>query len=221
MSERRLLAIAYRERLERVLKVMLDENEFLSPHGIRALSRYHKDSPYILHVNGIEHRVDYEPGESTSGIFGGNSNWRGPVWFPVNFLLIESLQRFYHYYGDDFKVECPTGSGTMMNLWEVSQEISRRLSHIFLKDENGRRPVFGTSEKLPDRSVFSRPRALPRVFSRRHRPRPRSVPPNRLDRPGRKNFCSKAEQKMKPQIKADEYMIDRYHQSGMSRFIFG
>ncbi|HEX3102035.1 MAG TPA: hypothetical protein VHQ01_09600, partial [Pyrinomonadaceae bacterium] len=154
MSERRLLAIAYRERLERVLKVMLDENEFLSPHGIRALSRYHKDSPYILHVNGIEHRVDYEPGESTSGLFGGNSNWRGPIWFPVNYLLIESLQRFYHYYGDDLKVECPTGSGNMMNLWEVSQELSRRLSHIFLKDEKGRRPVFGTSEKLQTDPYF-------------------------------------------------------------------
>src|SRR5204863_6283544 len=118
-DERRLLSIAFRQRLERVLKVMLDENEFLSPHGIRALSRFHKDNPYILQVNGNEHRVDYEPAESSSGLFGGNSNWRGPVWFPVNYLLIESLQKFHHYYGDDFKVECPTGSGKMMNLWEV------------------------------------------------------------------------------------------------------
>ena len=148
MGDRRLLAIAFRSRLESVLKYMLDENEFLSPHGIRALSRFHKDCPYVLEVNGMEHRVDYEPAESSSGLFGGNSNWRGPIWFPVNYLLIESLQRFYHYYGDDLKVECPTGSGTMMNLWEVSQEISRRLSHIFLKDDNGNRPVFGTSEKL-------------------------------------------------------------------------
>jgi Glycosyl hydrolase family 63 C-terminal domain len=148
MGERRLLAIAYRDRLERVLKFMLDENEFLSPYGIRALSRYHKDVPYILHVNGAEHRVDYEPAESSSGLFGGNSNWRGPVWFPVNYLLIESLQKFHHYYGDDLKVECPTGSGTMMNLWEVSQELSRRMSHIFLKNAEGHRPVFGNAEKF-------------------------------------------------------------------------
>lgn len=146
-GERRLLAIAYRDRLERVLKVMLDESEFLSPNGIRALSRIHKDCPYILEVNGREHRVDYEPAESSSGLFGGNSNWRGPVWFPVNYLLIESLQKFHHYYGNDFKIECPTGSGNMMNLWEVSQEISRRLSHIFLRDSDGNRPVFGDSEK--------------------------------------------------------------------------
>ncbi|MEP6787683.1 MAG: glucosidase [Acidobacteriota bacterium] len=147
VGDRRLLAIAYRERLERVLKVMLDENEFLSPNGVRALSKYHKDNPYVLHVDGVNHRVDYEPAESTSGLFGGNSNWRGPVWFPVNYLLIESLQKFHHYYGDDLKVECPTGSGQMMNLWEVSEELSRRLSHIFLKDADGRRPVFGGSEK--------------------------------------------------------------------------
>ncbi len=148
MGDRRLLAVAYRDRLERVLKFMLDEDEFLSPFGVRALSKYHKDAPYILNVNGTEHRVDYEPAESSSGLFGGNSNWRGPVWFPVNYLLIESLQKFHHYYGDDLKVECPTGSGTMMNLWEVSEEISRRLSRIFLKDEDGRRPVFGAIEKF-------------------------------------------------------------------------
>jgi hypothetical protein len=148
MGERLLLAIAYRERLERVLKIMLDESEFLSPHGIRALSRFHKDCPYILEFDSQEHRVDYEPAESMSGMFGGNSNWRGPVWFPVNYLLIESLQKFHHYYGDDLKVECPTGSGNMMNLWEVSQELSRRLSHLFLQDGEGRRPVFGGSERF-------------------------------------------------------------------------
>ncbi len=147
-GERLLLAVAYRERLERVLKIMLDEDEFLSPHGIRALSRFHKDCPFFLEVDGREHRVDYEPAESTSGLFGGNSNWRGPVWFPVNYLLIESLQRFHHYYGDSFQIECPTGSGSMMNLWEVSQEISRRLSRIFLKDESGKRPAFGGVEKV-------------------------------------------------------------------------
>jgi len=154
MGERRLLAVAFRERLEKVLKVMLDENEFLSKFGIRALSKFHKDNPYVLHVNGDEHRVDYEPGESTSGLFGGNSNWRGPIWFPVNYLLIESLQKFHYYYGDDLKVECPTGSGQMMNLWEVSQELSRRLSHIFLRNGDGTRPVFGENDKMQNDPHF-------------------------------------------------------------------
>jgi hypothetical protein len=141
-----LLSIAFRERLERVLKVMLDESEFLSPHGIRALSKSHKDDPYVLHVNGEEHRVDYEPAESSSWLFGGNSNWRGPVWMPVNYLLIESLQKFHHFYGDGLKVEFPTGSGRLLDLWQVSQELSRRLSRIFLRDADGRRPVHGASE---------------------------------------------------------------------------
>ncbi len=153
-AERRLMAVVYRERLERVLKVMLDENEFLSDHGIRALSRYHKDNPYVVEVNGEEHRVDYEPAESTSGLFGGNSNWRGPVWFPVNYLLIESLQKFHYYYGDDLMVECPTGSGNMMNLWDVSQELSRRLSRIFLRDDSGKRPVFGDKLKFQTDPYF-------------------------------------------------------------------
>jgi hypothetical protein len=153
-GERRLLSVAYRDRLEKVLKRMLDESEFLSPHGIRALSRYHKDNPYILRANGDEHRVDYEPAESTSGLFGGNSNWRGPIWFPCNYLLIESLQKFHHYYGDNLKVECPTGSGQMMNLWEVSQELSRRLSRIFLRDSDGKRPVFGENHKVQNDPHF-------------------------------------------------------------------
>jgi len=122
---------------------MLDEREFLSPFGIRALSRFHREHPYVVRAKGTEYRVDYEPGESTTGIFGGNSNWRGPIWFPVNFLLIESLQKFHHYLGDDFKVECPTGSGRMMTLWEVAAEISRRMTRIFLKDADGRRPLHG------------------------------------------------------------------------------
>ncbi len=154
LGDRYLLAVAYRDRLTRVLQIMLDENEFLSPYGIRALSRHHKNAPYILHVDGMEHRVDYEPGESTSGLFGGNSNWRGPVWFPVNYLLIESLQKFHHYYGDDLKVECPTGSGNMMNLWEVSEELSRRMSHIFLRDNDGKRAVFGESGKYQNDPYF-------------------------------------------------------------------
>jgi hypothetical protein len=131
------------DQLRRILKRTLDEEEFLSPYGIRGISRAHRDKPYVLAVDGAEHRVDYEPAESRTELFGGNSNWRGPVWFPLNFLLIESLQKFHHYLGDDYKVECPTGSGRMMTLWEVAAEISRRLSGIFLRDANGRRAVNG------------------------------------------------------------------------------
>ena len=147
-SERRLLAVVQRPKLIRLLARMLDETEFLSPHGVRSLSRFHRDHPYVLPVDGQDYVVDYEPGESTSGLFGGNSNWRGPVWFPVNYLLIESLQRFHHYFGDDLQVECPTGSGQKMNLSEVAAELSRRLSRLFLLDEQGRRPVFGGAEKF-------------------------------------------------------------------------
>jgi hypothetical protein len=131
-----------------VLAVMLDEREFLSPHGIRAISRVHKDEPYVLRVDGTEYRVAYEPGESTSGLFGGNSNWRGPIWFPINFLIVEALQKFHHYLGDQFTVECPTGSGNMLTLEQVAREISQRLSSIFLNDDNGRRPVFGHAERF-------------------------------------------------------------------------
>jgi hypothetical protein len=148
LGERRLLSIVDPGRLGRVLKIMLDEREFLSPYGIRALSRFHHDHPYTLSVNGTEHRVDYEPAESSSGLFGGNSNWRGPIWFPVNFLIIESLQKFHYYLGDDYKVECPTGSGQMVTLWEVAGEISRRLMRIFLRGPDGRRAVFGGTEKF-------------------------------------------------------------------------
>jgi hypothetical protein len=145
---RRLLSLVNRRQLSRVLRYMLDEAEFLSPYGIRALSRYHMDHPFVVNVNGHEHRVDYEPAESSTGLFGGNSNWRGPIWMPVNFLLIESLQKFHHYFGQDFRVEFPTGSGQQKNLWDVAGEISRRLTRIFLRDENGRRPVFGSYEKF-------------------------------------------------------------------------
>jgi hypothetical protein len=147
-AERRLLSIVSQDQLRSVLRFMLDENEFLSPYGVRAISRYHKDRPYTMHVNGAEHRVDYEPAESSTGLFGGNSNWRGPIWFPLNYLLVESLQRFHHYLGPDFKVECPVGSGQMLTLWEVAAEISKRLSRIFLKDDNERRPVFGAATKF-------------------------------------------------------------------------
>jgi hypothetical protein len=148
MNNRRLLSVVDPDRLKIILTKMLDENEFLSPHGLRALSRYHKDNPYVMNVNGTEYRVDYEPAESSTGLFGGNSNWRGPVWFPLNYLLIEALQRFDYYLGPDFKVECPTGSGSMMTLAEVAAELSRRLTRTFLKDEYGRRACYGTTEKF-------------------------------------------------------------------------
>jgi hypothetical protein len=145
IGARRLLAIASQTKLRRILQKMLDETEFLSPYGIRALSKIHNEHPYVFDVNGAQFRVNYEPAESSSGLFGGNSNWRGPVWFPVNFLLIESLQKFHHYLGDEFKVECPTGSGQMMTLWEVASELSQRLIQIFEKDAMGQRPLYGGS----------------------------------------------------------------------------
>jgi len=145
-ADRRLLAIVDQDQLRAILKRMLDESEFLSPYGIRALSRYHKDNPYTLNFNGNAYRVDYEPAESTSGLFGGNSNWRGPVWFPLGYLLIEALQKFHRYFGDDFKVECPTGSGNEMTLWEVASFLSQRMINIFTRDDSGKRPVYGENE---------------------------------------------------------------------------
>jgi hypothetical protein len=143
---RRLLSLANRKQLKRILSRMLDETEFLSPYGVRSLSRYHLDHPYEVQVNDHISRVDYEPAESTSGIFGGNSNWRGPVWFPMNYLLVESLQKYHHYYGEDFRVEFPSRSGNESDLWEVAAEISRRLVHIFVRGKDGRRPVAGGAE---------------------------------------------------------------------------
>jgi hypothetical protein len=148
VGNRRLLAPFNQQKLRRILERMLDESEFLSPFGIRALSRYHKDHPYIFPVDGHVFRVDYEPAESSTGLFGGNSNWRGPIWMPVNALLAHSLRRLYAYYGDEFKVECPKGSGKQLTLWEVADEISRRLSNIFLRDAKGPRPVYGGMEKF-------------------------------------------------------------------------
>lgn len=143
----RLLAIPSRERLERVLRYMLDEDEFLSPFGIRSVSKYHERHPYAFQVNGDEYRVDYVPGESNTGLFGGNSNWRGPIWFPINFLLIEALERYHHFYGNLLKVECPTGSGLVMNLQQVADELRTRLARIFLPAANGRRPCHGAEER--------------------------------------------------------------------------
>ena len=129
---------------------MLDENEFLSPFGIRALSRVHQDHPFIYHAGDQEYRVNYVPGEGDSGMFGGNSNWRGPIWMPVNMLILRGLLQYYLYYGDTFTIECPTGSGNRMNLYEVADEISRRLTRIFLKDEQGKRPVHGQDGKFQE-----------------------------------------------------------------------
>jgi Glycosyl hydrolase family 63 C-terminal domain len=148
VAERGILALVNEDRLRRILSRMLDENEFLSPYGIRALSRYHAEHPYIFSVHGQEYRVNYLPAESDTGMFGGNSNWRGPIWMPVNVLLIRALMQYYSYYGDNFKIECPTGSGNMMNLFEVAREIANRLTRLFLRDQSGRRPVFGGSEKF-------------------------------------------------------------------------
>jgi hypothetical protein len=148
VAERGIFALVNPERLRRILSKMLDESEFLSPYGIRSLSKFHEQHPYVFHAGGQEYRVDYLPAESNTGMFGGNSNWRGPVWTPVNAILIRALLNFYAYYGDNFKIECPTGSGKMMNLFEVAKEISDRLTRIFLRDEQGRRPVYGGTEKF-------------------------------------------------------------------------
>jgi len=154
MGERRLLSLLRGHRMKRLLKRMLDETEFLSDYGVRALSRVHDDHPYVFHVNGTTFTVKYQPAESDSGLFGGNSNWRGPIWMPVNYLIIESLQKFHHYYGDDFKVECPTGSGKFLTINEIANELSRRLSRIFLRDEKGKRPVFNYNEKIQNDPHF-------------------------------------------------------------------
>src|SRR6266516_321212 len=147
---RRLLAIPSRERLARVLRYMLDENELLSPHGIRSLSRAHRERPFVLTVDRQEYEVHYTPAESDSGLFGGNSNWRGPVWFPLNYLLAEALERYHHFYGDALRVECPTGSGRLMNLAEVAQELYRRLASLFVPDADGRRPCQGPDPRFRD-----------------------------------------------------------------------
>jgi hypothetical protein len=147
---RRLLSILNKEKLERVLRHLLDENEFLGPHGIRSLSRYHLEHPFVFHVDGHEYRVQYLPAESNTGMFGGNSNWRGPVWMPVNLLIVRALANLYSFYGDEFKVECPTGSGQRMTLFEVAQEIAHRLTGTFLRDRDGKRPIYGGSAKFQE-----------------------------------------------------------------------
>jgi hypothetical protein len=149
-AERRMVSVCNKEKLQRILAYMLDENEFLSPYGIRSLSKYHLEHPFVFHLDGQEYKVQYLPAESNTGMFGGNSNWRGPVWMPVNGLLIRGLLAMYPFYGDDFKVECPTGSGNYLTLFEVAKEIGRRLSSIFLRDADGQRPVYGGSKKFQE-----------------------------------------------------------------------
>jgi hypothetical protein len=153
-GDRRLLSLLRGHRMKRLLRRMLDETEFLSEFGIRALSRVHAEHPYVFRVGDTDMSVRYQPAESDSGLFGGNSNWRGPIWFPVNYLLIESLQKFHHYYGDDFKIECPVGSGKLMTLAEAADELAARLARLFLRDAAGRRPVFGGNELLQNDPHF-------------------------------------------------------------------
>jgi hypothetical protein len=149
-SGRLLLAIPSRDRLERVLRYVFDESEFLSPHGIRSFSRVYRDSPFSLEVEGQRHCVDYEPGESNTWLFGGNSNWRGPVWFPLNYLLIEALQRYHHFYGETFMMEFPTGSGRRLNLEQIARELARRLISLFMPDSRGVRPALAAHRSFAD-----------------------------------------------------------------------
>src|SRR5262249_28311780 len=145
-----LFSVLDESKLRRVLAKMLDESEFLGPYGIRSLSRYHAQHPFVFPVGNEEYRVAYLPAESDTGMFGGNSNWRGPIWMPVNGLIIPALLQYYAYYGNSWTVECPTGSGRQMNLYQVAEEIARRLNSIFLRDENGRRPVYGGARKFQE-----------------------------------------------------------------------
>jgi hypothetical protein len=154
-GDRRLLALVRGSRMKRLLRRMLDPAEFLSDYGVRSVSRYHSEHPYVLHAGDSTFSVRYEPAESHSGLFGGNSNWRGPIWFPINYLLIEALQKFHHYYGDDFKVECPTRSGRFLTLAQIADELESRLVSVFLRDERGRRPFHGANERLQGDPHFS------------------------------------------------------------------
>ena len=185
VAERGLLALVNQDRLRRILSKMLDENEFLGPHGIRALSKFHERHPYTFNVHGQEHRVDYLPAESNNGMFGGNSNWRGPVWMPVNVILIRALLNYFTYYGDSFKVECPTGSGRMMNLFEVAKDIADRLAGIFLKDDVRATAGLRRHEDVPGGPALARLPPLLRVFPRRQRRGPGRQPPDGMDGRGR------------------------------------
>ena len=158
--DRQLLSIVDEARLRRILSVMLDEKEFLSPYGLRSMSAYHRENPFVFEAKGSKYVVDYEPAESTTGLFGGNSNWRGPIWFPLNYLIIESLQKYHHFFGESFKVECPTGSGRKLTLGQVAIELSHRLSRLFLRDQNGFRPAYTGKRSRQDDPNWRDGRAL-------------------------------------------------------------
>ena len=187
VAERGIIALVNPERLRRILTKMLDENEFLGPYGIRSLSKFHERNPFIFHVNGQEYRVDYLPAESNTGMFGGNSNWRGPVWMPVNAIIIRALLNFYLYYGDNFKIECPTGSGKMMNLFEVCQGDLGPADRIFLRDEQRPATRLRRHGEVPDRSPLARLRPVLRVLPRRQWRRAGCQPPDGLDRARRED----------------------------------
>ena len=182
VADRGIFALVNPERLRRILSRMLDENEFLSPYGIRAISRYHADHPYVVHVEGQEYRVNYLPAESDTGMFGGNSNWRGPIWMPVNVVLIRALLQFYVYYGDNFKIECPTGSGKWMNLFDVAKEIANRLTRIFLPRRVWPETGLRRHGEVSDRSVLEGLHPVLRILPRRQRRRVGGKPPDGLDR---------------------------------------
>ena len=182
VADRGIMALVNPDRLRRILTKMLDENEFFGPHGIRSISKFHEQHPYVLHVDGQEYRVDYLPAESNTGMFGGNSNWRGPVWMPVNIMLIRALQNFYLYYGDNFKIECPTGSGQMMNLFEVSKGDRQSAHHHLHLRRTGPTTRLWRHGEIPDRSALARLHALLRILPRRQRGRTRREPSDRLDR---------------------------------------
>jgi hypothetical protein len=154
LGERRLLSLLRGHRLKRLLARALDASEFLSDHGIRSLSAAHGRTPYVFEEGGRRFSVSYEPGEGETAAFGGNSNWRGPVWMPINYLIVESLEKFHHYYGDDFKVECPTGSGQYLTILHIAQELSRRLTRLFLKDQDGHRPIYAKDERFRSDPYF-------------------------------------------------------------------
>ncbi len=180
-GDRCLLSIVDETRLRRILERMLDPEQFLSDYGLRSLSKEHEAAPFTFEASGETHRVAYDPAESTSGLFGGNSNWRGPVWFPLNYLMIESLQKFDYYYGRNFKLQMPTGQGEPQTLWKVAGDLSRRLSGLFLRDASGRRPTFGGQRAVPGKRALARPRPLLRVLQRRRRRGPGREPPDRVD----------------------------------------
>ena len=183
-GDRLLLSVVSPEHLRRLLAEVLDEESLLSPYGLRSISRRHREHPFTVQVGDVSATVDYEPAESRSGLFGGNSNWRGPVWFPLNYLVVEALERYHRFLGDAFTVECPTGSGQMLTLQGVADELRRRLIAIFLPGPDGRRPLYGAVAALPHRPGVAEPAGVPRVLQRRRRGGPGGLPPDRLDGAG-------------------------------------